>query len=115
MLRTTADSRVRLLHKLGWQLTPKVARLPGLGYAAQLSAEHPDVLDADVLLVRHTSLSTKEQFDTNPAFARLSAVRSGAYITLSQAPFIAVRMPGPLNLPFGLRHLVSALERALPV
>lgn len=114
MLRSPSDSGVKLMGQLAFRLAPAVTRLPGSSYATRISTERLDVLDADVIIAHYASTAARADLEESPMFLRLGAVRLGAYLAFDTAPFIAVRMPSPLSIPYGLDHLIPALERAAP-
>jgi iron complex transport system substrate-binding protein len=114
-INSTADASAEFFAQLGMVLSPKVTSLPDSSTPrrAQISAEHLDLLDADVLLLAYPNAETRKQFEAQPLFKKLSAVKRGSYIALDMGAAIALAFPSVLSIPYGLTTVVPRLVTAV--
>jgi iron complex transport system substrate-binding protein len=113
VLRSEADSGVKLLSQLGLVLAPAVRRLEGDEYAVTLSYERLDVLDrARVVGVDFESAALRRRVEGMRLFKALRIVRERSWFAFARPTFWATRQPSVLSIPYALEHLVPQLSAA---
>ena len=113
-INSAADASAQFFAQLGMRLSPKVTSLPtsSTPRRAQLSLEQISVLDADVVILAYPTAAIREQFEAQPLFKKLAAVKRGSYIALDEGDAVAVAFPSVLSIPYGLSVLVPELVAA---
>lgn len=112
----TSDASAALLSALGLRLAPPVTALPAseIPGRAKISRESLDVLDADVLMLAYFGgPGTRADFEKQPLFQQIPAVRRGSYLPLPPDLSIALAFPSVLNVPYALQQLTPELDTAL--
>jgi iron complex transport system substrate-binding protein len=114
-INSAADASAEFFAQLGMVLSPKVTSLPDSSTPrrAEISAEHLDLLDADVLLLAYPDPKIRKQFEAQPLFKKLKAVQRGSYIALDMGAAIALAFPSVLSIPYGLTTVVPQLVAAV--
>ena len=111
------EPRVDLLRGMGMRLAPGVADLqpPPNQFAAPLGMENVDQLaDADVLFTWFNDKAHQEQIESQEIFARLPAVRRGAYLPmLDRSLGTSMSTVTALGLPWGLKRYVPLLKKVV--
>lgn len=113
VLKSTEDAGVKLLSELGLVPSPKATSLPGEGFAAQLSLEHLDAIDSDVLLANFSDDQVRASIEANPLFSQLGVVTRGGYQVLTLEEFWAIRNPTALSVPFAIDSVSPKLRAAV--
>lgn len=81
---------------------------------SEVSPEQYNLIDADLIL--GTSSDGRPELDklaTQPTFARVPAIRRGAFIPLDIGPATAMAFPSALSLPYALDALVPVMADAI--
>ncbi|MFJ4783818.1 hypothetical protein [Streptomyces sp. NPDC088794] len=107
-IKSADDASAQFFGQLGMMLSPKVTSLPDSATAgrASIAKERLDLLDADVVLLAFDTPQGREEFEAQPLFKELTAVRRQSYIGLDMATAIALGFPSVLSLPYGLDAVV---------
>ncbi|WP_129336491.1 ABC transporter substrate-binding protein [Cellulomonas endophytica] len=110
------DTRVSFLSELGLELAPSAAALepdPGT-FAATLGLENADTLsDAQLLFTWFNDRAEQEATESQPLFAQIPAVASGAYVPmLDRALGMAVTTATPLGIPWALDAYLPMITSA---
>ena len=110
----SADASAKFFGQLGLVLSPQVTSLPASSTPgrAQISMEQLGLLDADVMIIAFTAPGIRAEFEAQPLFQSLKAVRRGSYIALDTASAVAVAFPSVLSIPYGLSATVPKLVAA---
>jgi iron complex transport system substrate-binding protein len=111
-LYLSTDSRVQLLHELGFTVSPSLpAKAPS--FAAQVSLEKLDGIDADVLVSWYLSPTVKKQLESDTLFRRMPAVERGGYVPLTDPAMVyATSAVSVLSLPWMLDRYLPLLSAA---
>lgn len=80
---------------------------------ARTAAEHPGLLDADVLLMLHGSPALQKSVEDSRIFQGLEAVARDAYVTVDLDTAVALRTPTVLSIPSALGEVAPPLAAAL--
>lgn len=108
------DSRVRFLTSLGLEVPDRVAELARDRFAASVSGERMDLLDAD-LLVWMASPEQREALERDPIYRRLPAAREGRdlFLPVDGTLTAALTNTSVLNLPYLLEEMVPRIADAV--
>ncbi|CNG07028.1 periplasmic iron-transport lipoprotein [Mycobacterium tuberculosis] len=113
VMKSTDDTSVKLLEQFGMVLPEQIAKLPGDGFAAELSMEKIGVLDVDVLLSHYNDdPPTQKKIEGNKLFADLAVVKRGSYVPLDLKSFWPLRTPTPLAVPYVVGNVVPKIAEA---
>jgi iron complex transport system substrate-binding protein len=113
VMKSTDDTSVKLLEQFGMVLPEQIAKLPGDGFAAELSMEKIGVLDVDVLLSHYNDdPATQKKIEGNKLFADLAVVQRGSYVPLDLKSFWPLRTPTPLAVPYVVDNVVPKIAEA---
>ncbi|WP_067802651.1 ABC transporter substrate-binding protein [Actinomadura formosensis] len=113
VLKSGDDTSVKLLKQFGMVLPEQIAKLPGGGFAAELSMEKISVLDVDVLLGHYNDdPATQRKIEGNQLFTGLDVVRRGSYVPLDLTSFWPLRTPTPLAVPYVVEQVVPKIAKA---
>ncbi|MES9539684.1 MULTISPECIES: iron-siderophore ABC transporter substrate-binding protein [unclassified Actinomadura] len=113
VMKSGADTSVKLLQQFGMTLPESLRRLPGDGFAAELSLEKVSVLDVDVLISHYNDdPATQKKIEANRLFAGLGAVERGSYVPLDLKSFWPLRTPTPLAVPYVVDQVVPKIAKA---
>lgn len=106
------DSRVELLHQFGFTISsslPKTAE----SFAAKISLEKLDTIDADVLVSWYLSSPVQKQLESSALFAQMPAVKRGGYVPLTDPAMVyATSAVSVLSLPWMLDRYLPLLSAA---
>ncbi|MDH6214344.1 ABC transporter substrate-binding protein [Streptomyces pseudovenezuelae] len=113
-IKSADDAGAQFFSQLGMKLSPKVTSLPDSAIAgrAAIARERLDLLDADVVILAFDTPQGREEFEAQPLFKELKAVRRKSYIGLDMPTAIALGFPSVLSLPYGLDAVVPKLAEA---
>lgn len=113
VMKSPEDTSVKLLSQFGMVLPESLKKLPGEGFAAELSMEKISVLDVDVLISHYNDdPATQKKFEDNKLFAGLSVVERGSYVPLGLTSFWPLRTPTPLAVPYVIDQVVPKIAEA---
>ncbi|MFB4311444.1 iron-siderophore ABC transporter substrate-binding protein [Actinomadura sp. GTD37] len=113
VMKSEDDTSVKLLEQFGMKLPEPVAKLPGDGFAAELSMEKISVLDVDVLISHYNDdAATQKKIEGNKLFAGLAVVERGSYVALDLKSFWPLRTPTPLAVPYVVDQVVPRIAEA---
>ncbi|WP_344889832.1 iron-siderophore ABC transporter substrate-binding protein [Actinomadura meridiana] len=113
VMKSETDISVKLFKQFGMVLPPTVAKLPGDGFAAQLSMEKVSVLDVDVLLSYYNDdPAAQKKFEGNKLVKDLAVVRRGSYIPLDLKWFWPLRTPTSLSVQYVIDQIVPKIAKA---
>jgi iron complex transport system substrate-binding protein len=113
VMKSKADISVKLLEQFGMTLPDGLAKLPGEGFAAELSMEKVSTLDVDVLLSHYNDdPATQKKVEENKLFADLGVVRRGSYVALDLKSFWPLRSPTALAAPYVVDQVVPKIAQA---
>ncbi|MDF5758248.1 iron-siderophore ABC transporter substrate-binding protein [Spongiactinospora sp. TRM90649] len=113
VLKSAADTSVKLFGEFGLVLPEQVKALPGEGFAAELSMEKVKILDVDVLLSHYNDdPATQRKIEANKLFAGLDVVKRGSYVPLDLKSFWPLRTPTPLAVPYVIDQIVPKVAKA---
>ncbi|MFA1543143.1 iron-siderophore ABC transporter substrate-binding protein [Actinomadura monticuli] len=113
VMKSEDDTSVKLLRQFGMRLPEQIAKLPGDGFAAELSMEKVSVLDVDVLLSHYNDdPATQKKIEGGKLFAGLGAVKRGSYVALDLKSFWPLRTPTPLAVPYVVDQVVPKIAKA---
>ncbi|GGQ29450.1 iron complex transport system substrate-binding protein [Actinomadura coerulea] len=113
VMKSGDDTSVKLLQQFGMTLPESLKKLPGDGFAAELSMEKVSVLDVDVLLSHYNDdPATQRKIEANKLFAGLGAVERGSYVPLDLKSFWPLRTPTPLAVPYVIDQVVPRIAKA---
>ncbi|NYD52390.1 iron complex transport system substrate-binding protein [Actinomadura luteofluorescens] len=113
VMKSGDDTSVKLLQQFGMTLPESLKKLPGDGFAAELSMEKVSVLDVDVLLGHYNDdPATQKKIEGNKLFAGLGAVKRGSYVPLDLKSFWPLRTPTPLAVPYVIDQVVPQIAKA---
>lgn len=104
------DSRSRFLSELGLRQPAEIGELADGSFAATISAERLDLLEADVVLWI-ASDGQRAELERNPMYQRLDSVREGRVIYLDPDGLLtaAITNTTALNLPYLIEELVPRI------
>jgi iron complex transport system substrate-binding protein len=113
-INSAADPSAQFFSQLGMKLSPSVTSLPSSSTPrrAQISLEELQDIDADVVLLAYPDTAVQQQFESQPEFKTLSAVKRGSYVALTEASAVAVAFPSVLSIPYGLGQIVPKVAAA---
>lgn len=117
VISSNKDFSIKFLEQLGFHgVTDTVGDLPGAAQEGRslVSPERYADLEADLLM--GTSTLGPAQLDKlakQPIFAKLPAVKRGAYLPLLAARSTSMVQPSALSLPFAVDQLVPQMTKAL--
>ena len=111
-LYLAGDSRVQLLRQLGFTVSRSLpSKAPS--FAAQVSLEKLDSIKADVMVAWYLSSSVQKTLESNKLFQRMSAVRRGGYVPLTDPAMVyATSAVSVLSLPWMLDRYLPLLSAA---
>lgn len=112
---TDIDLRPQLMHELGMVDADKVTELSEgtEAFSVNLSAEQADTLDADVMFFYATDEAEAEAVTSNALVGAIPAVRSGAYVAVTDMPLMAaLTSPTPLTIPVVLEEFLPLAAEA---
>jgi iron-siderophore transport system substrate-binding protein len=113
VMKSDTDISVKLLEQFGMTLPDTIAKLPGEGFAAELSMEKVSTLDVDVLLSHYNDdPATQKKVEGNKLFADLGAVKRGSYVPLDLKSFWPLRTPTALAAPYVVDQVVPKIAQA---
>ncbi|WP_141576256.1 iron-siderophore ABC transporter substrate-binding protein [Actinomadura sp. WMMA1423] len=113
VMKSGDDTSVKLLQQFGMALPESLRKLPGDGFAAELSMEKVSVLDVDVLISHYNDdPATQKKIEGNRLFAGLGAVERGSYVPLDLKSFWPLRTPTPLAVPYVVDQVVPKIAKA---
>lgn len=113
VMKSDQDTSVKMLTQFGMKLPESLKKLPGDGFAAELSMEKVSVLDEDVLLSHYNDdPATQKKVEGNKLFADLGAVRRGSYVALDLKSFWPLRTPTPLAVAYVIDQVVPKIAKA---
>lgn len=115
-VNSASDASAALLTTLGLSLSPAVTQLPEseIPGRAKISRERLGLLDADVLMLIHFGgEDARADFDAQPLFQQIPAVRRGSYISLESDVALALAFPSVLNIPYAIQRVAPQLDAAL--
>ncbi|MGI8329567.1 iron-siderophore ABC transporter substrate-binding protein [Actinomadura scrupuli] len=113
VMKSDADTSVKLFDLFGLVLPDQLKKLPGEGFAAELSMEKVKVLDVDVLLSHYNDdPATQKKIEGNKLFGSLNVVRRGSYVPLDLKSFWPLRTPTPLSVPYVVDQIVPRIAKA---
>ncbi|MFI0370017.1 ABC transporter substrate-binding protein [Actinomadura sp. 1N219] len=113
VMKADTDTSVKMLKQFGMVLPEPVKKLPGEGFAAELSMEKISILDVDVLLSHYNDdPATQKKVEGNKLFADLAVVKRGAYVALDLKSFWPLRTPTPLSVPYVIEQIVPKIAKA---
>lgn len=113
-IKSADDAGAQFFSQLGMKLSPKVTSLPDSATAgrAAIAKERLDLLDAEVVILAFDTPEGREEFEAQPLFKELKAVRRKSYVGLDMPTAIALGFPSVLSLPYGLDAVVPELAEA---
>ncbi|MFP5023368.1 iron-siderophore ABC transporter substrate-binding protein [Pseudonocardia phyllosphaerae] len=107
-----SDSRVQLLHELGFAVSPGLPTTAP-SFAAKVSMEQVGRLDADVLVSWYLAEDVRRQVEANPVFQRSPAVQRKGYVPLTDPAMVyATSAVTVLSLPWMLDRYLPELSKA---
>ncbi|MFD0689363.1 iron-siderophore ABC transporter substrate-binding protein [Actinomadura fibrosa] len=113
VMKSPEDTSVKLLSEFGMVLPESLKKLPGEGFAAELSMEKVSVLNTDVLLSHYNDdPATQRKFEGNKLFSGLDVVKRGSYVPLDLKSFWPLRTPTPLAVPYVVDQVVPKIAKA---
>jgi iron complex transport system substrate-binding protein len=113
VMKSEADTSVKLFERFGLVLPDTLKSLPGEGFAAELSMEKVTVLDVDILLSHYNDdPATEKKIEGNKLFAGLGVVKRGSYLPLDLKSFWPLRTPTPLATPYVIDQIVPKIASA---
>ncbi len=113
VMKSKDDTSVKLLEQFGLKLPEQLAKLPGDGFAAELSMEKISVLDVDVLMSYYNDdPATQKKIEGNKLFEGLDVVKRGSYVPLDLKSFWPLRTPTPLAVPYVIDNVVPKIAEA---
>ncbi|MFC4048153.1 iron-siderophore ABC transporter substrate-binding protein [Actinomadura syzygii] len=113
VMKSEQDTSVKMLTQFGMKLPEPLKKLPGDGFAAELSMEKVSVLDEDVLISHYNDdPATQKKIEGNKLFADLGAVKRGSYVALDLKSFWPLRTPTPLAVPYVIDQVVPKIAKA---
>jgi iron complex transport system substrate-binding protein len=113
VMKSKDDISVKLLEQFGMTLPDTLAKLPGEGFAAELSMEKVSTLDVDVLLSHYNDdPATQKKVERNKLFAGLGVVKRGSYVPLDLKAFWPLRTPTALAAPYVVDQVVPKIAQA---
>ncbi|WP_131742362.1 iron-siderophore ABC transporter substrate-binding protein [Actinomadura roseirufa] len=113
VMKAPGDTSVKLLQQFGMVLPPSLAKLPGQGFAAEISMEKVSVLNVDVLLSHYNDdPATQKKVEGSKLFAGLPVVKRGSYVPLDLASFWPLRTPTALAVPYIVDRIVPRIAKA---
>ncbi|MCA1220106.1 iron-siderophore ABC transporter substrate-binding protein [Streptomyces sp. 8L] len=111
-LYLSSDSRVQLLHELGFTVSPSLPSKAS-SFAEQLSLENLDSVDSDVLVSWYLAEPVRKKLESNPLFQRMPAVEHHGYVPLTDPVMVyATSAVSVLSLPWMLDRYVPLLSAA---
>jgi iron complex transport system substrate-binding protein len=113
-INSTADASAQFFGQLGMTLSPKVTPLPSSSTPrrAQISLEQLSLIEADIVILTYQTDKIRQQFEADPLFKKLPAVRQGRYIALDYGVAVGLAFPSVLSIPYGLGVTVPKLVAA---
>jgi iron complex transport system substrate-binding protein len=113
VMKSEADTSVKLFERFGLVLPDTLKSLPGEGFAAELSMEKIKVLDVDILMSHYNDdPATQKKIEENKLFAGLNVVKRGSYLPLDLKAFWPLRTPTPLATPYVIDQIVPKIASA---
>jgi iron complex transport system substrate-binding protein len=113
VMKSDDDTSVKLLKQFGMVLPESLRKLPGDGFAAELSMEKVSMLDVDVLLSHYNDdPATQKKIEGSKLFADLGVVKRGSYVPLDLRSFWPLRTPTPLSVPYVVDQVVPKVAKA---
>jgi iron complex transport system substrate-binding protein len=111
-LYLSTDSRVELLHELGFTISPALpSKAPS--FAVPLSLEKLDSIRADVVVSWYLNKQVQKQIENNPLFQKLPAVKRNGYVPLTNPAMVyATSAVSVLSLPWMLNRYLPLLSAA---
>ncbi|MFV2179422.1 ABC transporter substrate-binding protein [Actinomadura sp. LOL_016] len=113
VMKSPEDTSVKLLNQFGMTLPETISKLPGEGFAAELSMEKVSVLDVDVLVSHYNDdPATQKKFEGSRLFSSLKNVERGSYVPINLQEFWTLRTPTPLSVPYLIDNVVPKIAEA---
>lgn len=113
VMKSPQDTSVKLLNEIGMTLPEELSKLPGEGFAAELSMEKLSVLDVDVLVGHYNDdPATQKKFEESDLFSGLDVVKRGSYVPINLQEFWVLRTPTPLAVPYFIDNVVPKIAEA---
>ncbi|QXJ27028.1 iron-siderophore ABC transporter substrate-binding protein [Actinomadura graeca] len=113
VMKSPDDTSVKLLEQFGMTLPEPLKKLPGEGFAAELSMEKVSVLNVDVLLSHYNDdPATQKKVEGSKLFSGLPVVKRGSYVPLDLKAFWPLRTPTPLAVPYVVDQVVPRIAKA---
>ncbi|KAB2377526.1 iron-siderophore ABC transporter substrate-binding protein [Actinomadura montaniterrae] len=113
VMKSKDDISVKLFEQFGMVLPDRLSKLPGDGFAAELSMEKLSVLDTDVLLSYYNDdPATQKKFEGDKLFSGLPVVKRGSYVRLDLKAFWPLRTPTALSVPYVVDQVVPQIAKA---
>ncbi|MEO3782578.1 iron-siderophore ABC transporter substrate-binding protein [Actinocorallia sp. B10E7] len=113
VMKAETDTSVKLLNRFGLVLPEEIKKLPGEGFAAELSIEKAGVLDADVLISHYNDdPATQKKIEGNGVFSNLEVVKRGSYVAIDLKAFWPLRTPTVLAAPYVVDEVVPRIAKA---
>ncbi|TDC55332.1 iron-siderophore ABC transporter substrate-binding protein [Actinomadura sp. KC345] len=113
VMKSEEDTSVKLLSQFGMVLPESLKKLPGEGFAAELSMEKIPAVDVDVLMSHYNDdPATQKKIEDNKLFADLAVVKRGSYVPLDLKAFWPLRNPSPLAVPYVIDRVLPKIAAA---
>ncbi|GAA3713893.1 iron-siderophore ABC transporter substrate-binding protein [Streptomyces tremellae] len=111
-LYLASDSRVQLLRRLGFSVSPSLPATAS-SFAAQVSLEKLDTIDSDVLVSWYAGKPVRRKLESSALFRRMPAVRRHGYVPLTDPAMVyATSAVSVLSLPWMLDRYLPLLSAA---
>jgi len=111
-LYLATDSRVQLLHELGFAVSPSLPS-SAASFAVPLSLEKLNTINADVLVAWYLSASVRKQIESSALFDKIPAVARKGYVPLTDPSMVyATSAVSVLSLPWMLDRYLPLLSAA---
>ncbi len=111
---TANDTRVKFFLDLGLTMPQSVIQASEPGrFSGQVSAEQIDMFDDVQLVVTYGGQALVDALTADPLTSKMSAVASGAIVTLANDPLGTAANPTPLSISWVLRDYVALLAAAV--
>lgn len=110
-INAPSDYAVQFFQSLGFVVTPALADLVAgqSGVQAALSLETLNLIDADLVVVAFGSPDVQAEYEANPLYQNLEAVKDGRLLVVDLNTVVQLRGPNVL----GIRWVLDQIEPAL--
>lgn len=113
VMKSETDTSVKLLSRFGLVLPDEIKKLPGEGFAAELSIEKAGVLDTDILISHYNDdPATQKKIESSGVFSNLEVVKRGSYVAIDLKAFWPLRTPTALAVPYVVDEVVPQIAEA---